>query len=201
MGQIWISATLGSQDGHPVATRWLDISKGDSNRVELRSRFVAREIKANQDRARVVRGDVFSATPPHEPVHLLLSLAMTEWRGEEYPLHRHIMCSVSFASATHDLHRSNYRRSAGSKALAESSARACTLPATLQPISGPPARFDVQIRLTWCRWDRRLSLVLALGGRLGPDSVRRPLASRLVPKFNPNRLARESPTFGPTSMV
>lgn len=45
----------------PVSARWLDIKKGDSNRMELRSRFVAREIKSIQDRAGFARDDVFSA--------------------------------------------------------------------------------------------------------------------------------------------
>lgn len=68
----------------PISMRWLDINIGNSNRMELRSRFVVLETKASQNRAGVVRDDVFSATPPHEALRLLLSLAMTETgSGEE----------------------------------------------------------------------------------------------------------------------
>lgn len=52
--------------------------------MELRPRSVACEIKASQDRAGVLRDDVFSATPPHEAVRVLLSLAMAGMSsGEE----------------------------------------------------------------------------------------------------------------------
>ncbi len=62
----------------PISTRWVDINKGDDERVEIRSRLVARELKAQQQREGQTRDDVFSATPPHEGIRLLFSLAMTE---------------------------------------------------------------------------------------------------------------------------
>ena len=33
----------------PISCRWRDINKGDSERVEVRSRLVAREIKQKRD--------------------------------------------------------------------------------------------------------------------------------------------------------
>ena len=44
----------------PVATRWLDINKGDSVNPEYRSRLVAKDFKDSK------REDLFAATPPLE---------------------------------------------------------------------------------------------------------------------------------------
>lgn len=96
----------------PIYKRWLDINKGDSNRMELRSRFVACEIKSSQDLARVVRGDVFSGTPPHEAVRLLLSLAMTETGSGEDSKVLYVDISRArfpLSSSAHDLHRATRR--------------------------------------------------------------------------------------------
>lgn len=56
-----------------ISTQWLDINKGESNRMQLRSTSDVREIKASQDRAGVVRCDVLSAIPPRETVRCCLA--------------------------------------------------------------------------------------------------------------------------------
>ena len=71
--QCWLET-----NAKPVGTKWVDINKGDDDRVELRARLVAMELKSQQVRAGISRDDVFSATPPLEAVRLLLSMMMTE---------------------------------------------------------------------------------------------------------------------------
>ena len=61
----------------PISTRWVMVNKGDRERPEIRCRFVARELKALQERAGEFRDDTFAATPPLEAVRLLFSLCMT----------------------------------------------------------------------------------------------------------------------------
>ena len=71
--QCWLET-----NAKPVGTKWVDIDKGDGERVEVRSRLVAMELKSQQVRAGISRDDVFSATPPLEAGRLLLRLMMTE---------------------------------------------------------------------------------------------------------------------------
>ena len=66
----------------PIGTRWVDINKGDDDRIAIRARFVAQELKSSQVRAGIARDDVFSATPPLEAIRLPMSLMMTEGRKE-----------------------------------------------------------------------------------------------------------------------
>ena len=73
LGQCWLET-----NAKPVGTKWVDINKGDDDRVEVRSRLVAMELKSQQVRAGISRDDVFSATPPLEAVRLLLIMMMTE---------------------------------------------------------------------------------------------------------------------------
>ena len=51
----------------PIGTRWIDINKGDSVKVNYRSRLVAKEFKVD------VRPELLAATPPTECLRLLLS--------------------------------------------------------------------------------------------------------------------------------
>eukprot|EP00969_Alexandrium_andersonii_P351589 15435780-Alexandrium_andersonii.AAC.1 len=48
----------------PIQVRWIDISKGDEEHPEYRSRLVAKEIKGDQ------RDDLFAVTPPLEALKL-----------------------------------------------------------------------------------------------------------------------------------
>ena len=53
----------------PIAVRWVDINKGDSQNPNYRSRLVAKEFKTG------VMPELYAATPPSECLRLLLSLA------------------------------------------------------------------------------------------------------------------------------
>ena len=55
----------------PISCRWRDISKGDSERVEVRSRLVAREIKQKET------GSSFAGTPPLALMRYVTSRAAT----------------------------------------------------------------------------------------------------------------------------
>ena len=59
----------------PIATRWVDINKGDDVNPNYRSRIVAQEFNDHK------RDDLFAATPPLEAVKMLLSSAVTEGIG------------------------------------------------------------------------------------------------------------------------
>eukprot|EP00959_Pyramimonas_sp_CCMP1952_P099154 2073013-Pyramimonas_sp.AAC.1 len=50
----------------PIQVKWVDISKGDEARPEIRCRLVAKELKSEQTRVGIFRDDVFSATPLQE---------------------------------------------------------------------------------------------------------------------------------------
>ena len=61
----------------PIGTRWVECNKGDSSRIDVRSRIVVQETKRVSS---ISSGDVaavFSATPPLEAIRLVLSLCMT----------------------------------------------------------------------------------------------------------------------------
>ena len=51
----------------PIATRWIDINKGDENEPNYRSRLVAKEFKTDE------RPELFAATPPSECLRLLVN--------------------------------------------------------------------------------------------------------------------------------
>ena len=64
--------TCASRTGHkPSSCRWKDINKGDSERVEVRSRLVAREIKQKGT------DSYFAGTPPLTLVRYVISRAAT----------------------------------------------------------------------------------------------------------------------------
>ncbi len=59
-----------------IDTKGVDVNKGDAvddERMEIRSRLVAKELRRKQERQGITRDDVFSATPPHEAIKYLLS--------------------------------------------------------------------------------------------------------------------------------
>ena len=51
----------------PIAVRWVDINKGDTDHPDYRSRLVAKEYRVD------VRPELYAATPPSECLRLLLS--------------------------------------------------------------------------------------------------------------------------------
>ena len=59
----------------PTQVKWLDISKGDEENFEYRSRLVAKEIKTDN------RLDLFEPTPPLEAKKLIFSQAAFEGAG------------------------------------------------------------------------------------------------------------------------
>ena len=59
----------------PISTRLVDISKGDKDCPNYRSRFVARELNTHK------RGDLFVAAPPLEALKLILPMTTTSNRG------------------------------------------------------------------------------------------------------------------------
>ena len=58
-----------------ISTRWLDINKGDSERLDYRARLVGRELRLNDHRL-----DLFAATPPLESLRLLCSICASNQR-------------------------------------------------------------------------------------------------------------------------
>ena len=59
--------------GHaPIGTKWLDTHKGDAEKVNYRSRLVAKEFKVD------IQPELFAATPPSECLRLLVSRAASD---------------------------------------------------------------------------------------------------------------------------
>ena len=59
-------------------TKWIDINQGDGDRVEIRSKLVATELKVQQFKMGILRDDGSSATPSLEAVCLLMLYAEQE---------------------------------------------------------------------------------------------------------------------------
>ena len=57
----------------PIGSRWIDISKGDDDNTEYRSRLVAKEINRSPS------DEMFEATPPLEAKKMLFSMMVTEF--------------------------------------------------------------------------------------------------------------------------
>ena len=60
----------------PISVRWVDVNKGDDKEPNIRSRLVAREIRAPGSES------VFAPTPPLEALRTVLSLACTRLPGD-----------------------------------------------------------------------------------------------------------------------
>ena len=58
-----------------ISTRWLDVNKGDQQRLNYRARLVGRELKLKDKRL-----DLFAATPPLETLRLLCSMCASNQR-------------------------------------------------------------------------------------------------------------------------
>ena len=63
------------QEAHtrPIETKWIDINKGDGDRVEIRSRHVATQLKMHPVKVGILPDDVSSATPPLEADLMLMT--------------------------------------------------------------------------------------------------------------------------------
>ena len=59
-----------------IGTRWIDINKGDDERPNYRSRFVAKEYNDGKD------SSLFASTPPLEALRMIVSLAATKSPGQ-----------------------------------------------------------------------------------------------------------------------
>ena len=65
-----------------VPTRWVDVNKGDWQKVNIRSRLVGKELKSKTKEA-LLAHELFSAMPPWEMVKALLSLLVTDGLHEQ----------------------------------------------------------------------------------------------------------------------
>ena len=60
----------------PISTRWIDISKGDADCPNYKSKLVAKDINTHK------RDDLFATTPPLETLKLIPSMTATAKHGE-----------------------------------------------------------------------------------------------------------------------
>ena len=72
-----------------IGTKWIDINKGDGDRVEIRSTLVAEELKVLQVKMGILHDDIFSATPPLEALRLFMILMMIESEIDIIRVHSH----------------------------------------------------------------------------------------------------------------
>ena len=70
-------AQAASRGIKPITVRWVDVSKGDKRKYNIRSRLVGRELKA-KTRESLLAHELFSAMPPWEAIKTLLSLLVTD---------------------------------------------------------------------------------------------------------------------------
>ena len=64
----------------PITVRWVDVNKGDDAEPKIRSRLVARELRAPGTES------IFAPTPPLEALRTVLSLACTNLPGDSAKL-------------------------------------------------------------------------------------------------------------------
>ena len=80
--EVWrkIPRWQAKQQGIPIiATRWIDINKGDEVNENYRSRLVAKEFNMSREMG------LFAATPPLEALKFLLSIAATSGKSDGGP--------------------------------------------------------------------------------------------------------------------
>ena len=63
----------------PISARWLDVNKADDEEPNIRSRYVARQMKALDSSGT----SYFAPAPPLEAVRIVISLAMTRSGGHQ----------------------------------------------------------------------------------------------------------------------
>ena len=66
----------------PISVDWVDVSKGDRGRAEVRSRLVVQETRRVSSIPADDIASTFAATPPLEALRWLLAAAVTESPGE-----------------------------------------------------------------------------------------------------------------------
>ena len=81
----------------PISVRWIDVSKGNVEKPNYRSRLVAREINNYK------RDDRFAATPPLEALKLLLAMVASGNKGEVLMLND-VSRAFFHAKATRDVY-------------------------------------------------------------------------------------------------
>ena len=75
--KVSISEAVRMSGRPPITVRWVDVNKGDDASPDIRSRFVARQIRgAHEDPA-------FAPTPPLEALRTVLSYAATDMENEK----------------------------------------------------------------------------------------------------------------------
>ena len=62
----------------PISVRWVETNKGDDEHPNIRSRLVACEIRTPGQDA------IYAPTPPLESLRMILSMASTAFRGQEW---------------------------------------------------------------------------------------------------------------------
>ena len=62
----------------PISVRWVETNKGDDGHPNIRSRLVAREVRTPGQDA------IFAPMPPLESLRMILSMASTTFRGQEW---------------------------------------------------------------------------------------------------------------------
>eukprot|EP00435_Cladocopium_sp_Y103_P033123 s170_g8.t1 len=65
-----------------LPVRWVDVNKGDKQKMKLRSRIVGKELKAKTKEA-LLAHELFSATPPWEMIKSLFSLLVTDPKDDD----------------------------------------------------------------------------------------------------------------------
>ena len=70
----------------PISVRWVEVNKGDDINPNIRSRLVAREIRAVGEDA------IFAPTPPLESLRMILSMATTTFAPEALAQGRRAPC-------------------------------------------------------------------------------------------------------------
>ena len=66
---MFLSSSVGKKRTRgPIETKWIDINKGVGDRVEIRSRHAATQLKMHLVKVGILPDDVSSATPPLEAV-------------------------------------------------------------------------------------------------------------------------------------
>ena len=75
--RVSVQQCLGATGKPPIPSGWVDVNKGDAERVEIRARLVAKETKRLTTLGPEDAASTFAATPPLEGLRLLLSMAMS----------------------------------------------------------------------------------------------------------------------------
>ena len=85
--------------GKVIGTRWIYVNKGDSTKLDYRSRLVGQEFATHRDDA------LYASTPPLEALRLIISSAAS---GENRTKKQIMICDVRrayfYAKATRDLY-------------------------------------------------------------------------------------------------